>query len=93
MNVAISQMVHINYCSLFMGLKCFMFTKLVSRNLTFWALPAVCTGHEDLFRVVPNKVCKDWVVLSPDAIAAHHGDPGFAIVIDWTQYTVYAYME
>jgi len=93
MNVAVSQTVHINYCSLFMGLKCFMFAKLVSRNLTFWALPAVCTGHEDLFRVVPNKVHKDWVALSPDAVAAHHGDPSFAIVIDRTQYTVHACIE
>jgi len=92
-NVTISQMVHINYCSLFTRWKCFMFTKPISGDLTFWAPPTICTGHKDLFRVVPNKVCKDWVVSSPDTVAAHHGDPSFTMVIDWTQYTVHACME
>src|SRR5260221_4339637 len=92
-NTVIGQKICINCHSLHAQRKGLVFAKLVRGNLTFWALAAVCTGHEDLLRVITYKVGKYRMTSPPGAITAHHGDSGFAVVTDRIQYIVYACME
>jgi hypothetical protein len=67
-----------------------IFTKLVSRHHTLWALAAVGAGYQSLFRIISNEDSKNGMAPMPSPIPAHHWDPNFATAGDWGHYGLHA---
>ena len=93
LDIAVSQNVRIEGCTLDAGRERLAFAKSARGNSAFGAASAVCASYERLLRVVANENGENGMTTPPDTIAAHHCYSSLAVGADRGQNSPHTCVE
>jgi hypothetical protein len=77
MHLLIGQKIHVNCQLMEAGREGLIFTEFARGNVAFRASPPVSAGHENLLRVIANKISENWVAPAPHTVATLHSHTSF----------------